>query len=90
MLFSSFINAQDITNIKYNNALLEKIRLAATTIPGKKPNEIRYIKFAESPRTFAQTVEGGNDAPYIQSRTFNDELHSLLKPKILKCAKVYL
>lgn len=55
--------------VQYNEQLLQKIRAAANNIPGKKANEIRYIKFAESPRTFAQTVEGGNEKPYIQART---------------------
>lgn len=59
----------EITNIEYNEALLVKIRKAAHEIPGKKANELRYVKFAESPRTFEQTVEGGTKEPYIQART---------------------
>ncbi|WP_286779309.1 MULTISPECIES: MBL fold metallo-hydrolase [Sphingobacterium] len=60
---------QEITNIEYNLALLEKIRISANLIPGQKPDEIRYIKFAESPRTLAQTIEGGDGSSYIQART---------------------
>ncbi len=72
-LFFVFIGskAQEKVEIsfKYDDALLAKIRTAAQSVSGMKPHEIRYIKFAESPRTFAQTVEGGSDKPYIQART---------------------
>lgn len=59
----------EITLIDYNEALLSKIRKAANAIPGKKANELRYVKFAESPRTFEQIIEGGTKEPYIQART---------------------
>lgn len=70
----SFGQAQDsfydeITQIEYNEALLAKIRKGANVIPGNKADEIRYVKFAESPRTFEQTVEGGSKDAYIQART---------------------
>ncbi|TZF83555.1 MBL fold metallo-hydrolase [Pedobacter sp. BS3] len=73
-LFHNSLTAQETLNltfpeIQYNDDLLAKIRLEANTIQGEKATEIRYIKFAESPRTFAQTVEGGTDEPYIQART---------------------
>jgi len=55
--------------LKYDQALLQKLRIAAASTPGALPLEVRYIKFAESPRTFAATVEGGENAPYIQART---------------------
>lgn len=55
--------------IDYNDALLSKIRIAANSVPGKFASEIRYIKYAESPRTFAATVDGGDEKPYIQART---------------------
>lgn len=69
LLMNVMSYAQELTNIDYNDALLEKIRKAANVIPGKKADEIRYIKFAESPRTCGQTYEGGDDSPYIQART---------------------
>lgn len=62
----STIKSQKIT---YDDNLLEKIRSAGNYITGEKPVDVRYIKFAESPRTFAATVEGGNMTPYIQART---------------------
>lgn len=66
LLISSLSQAQQIA---YNDALLQKIRTAATSVSGEKAIEVRYIKFAESPRTFSATVEGGNQDPYIQART---------------------
>lgn len=54
---------------RYDDTLLSKIRIAATMIPGAMPTEIHRIKFAESPRTFAATVENGNKNEYIQART---------------------
>ncbi|UZR96914.1 MBL fold metallo-hydrolase [Chondrinema litorale] len=69
-LFSaSSSQAQELTNISYDDTLLAKIRSAAQTIPGKKATELHYIKFAESPRTYSATVEGGDETPYIQART---------------------
>lgn len=65
----SVAKAQIPETITYDDALLKKIRTAAQSIPGKKAYELRYIKFAESPRTFSVTVEGGDDTPYIQART---------------------
>lgn len=53
----------------YDDALLRKLRAAAGTVPGAAPEEVRYARFAESPRTFAATVEGGDDTPYVQART---------------------
>ncbi len=55
--------------LRYDDALLAKLRTAAQVIPGARPSQLRYVKFAESPRTFAATVEGGDDTPYIQART---------------------
>lgn len=55
--------------LKYDDALLRKLRVAAGSVPGALPQEVRYLKFAESPRTFAATVEGGDRRPYIQART---------------------
>ncbi|QES89855.1 MBL fold metallo-hydrolase [Rhizosphaericola mali] len=55
--------------IDYNDALLSKIRIASNSVPGKFASEIHYIKYAESPRTFAATVDGGDEKPYIQART---------------------
>lgn len=61
----------------YDDELLVKIRTAAKSDPGQRAIGISYIKFAESPRTFAQTVQNGDNIPYIQARTayqivFND------------------
>lgn len=55
--------------IVYDNVLLNKIRVASQSISGEKAKEVRYTIFAESPRTFSATVEGGNNSPYIQART---------------------
>ncbi|GLB49280.1 hypothetical protein Y10_16480 [Neptunitalea sp. Y10] len=66
----SFVShAQELTNITYNESLLKKIRIAANSVPGEKAESLHYIKFAESPRTFSATVEGGDETPYIQART---------------------
>ena len=62
----NLVGAQSIT---YNDDLLSKIRTAAQSIEGDKTKEVRYVIFAESPRTFSATVEGGDDSPYIQART---------------------
>lgn len=55
--------------VSYDDVLLNKIRNSASSIPGEKPLEIRYIKFAESPRTFGATIQGGNSHLYVQART---------------------
>lgn len=65
-LFAFHSNAQNIT---YDQNLLQKIRKASLSIVGDKANEVRYTIFAESPRTFSATVEGGDKSPYIQART---------------------
>ncbi len=62
----NLVGAQSIT---YNDDLLSKIRTAAQSIEGDKTKEVLYVIFAESPRTFSATVEGGDDSPYIQART---------------------
>jgi len=59
-------NAQ---KIEYNDVLLNKIRKASESVHGDKAREVRYTIFAESPRTFKATIEGGDDKPYIQART---------------------
>lgn len=55
--------------VEYNDVLLQKIRTAAQSLPGEKVLEVRYIRFAESPRTFSATLAGGDSTPYVQART---------------------
>lgn len=67
--FSIFLTSAFTQSVLYNDDLISKIRASAQAVPGEKAEEIRYIKFAESPRTFGATIEGGSEQPYIQART---------------------
>jgi|GEM_PF-5815123 len=53
----------------YDEKLLAKIRRSASSIAGPRATGVRYIRFAASPRTLLQTVEGGQDTAYNQVRT---------------------
>ncbi|MCH4248605.1 MAG: MBL fold metallo-hydrolase [Acinetobacter populi] len=67
---TSAISSQQTQIPSYNELLLQRVRIAAETIPGNLPKEIRYTKFATSTRTFADTVAGGDkNIPYVQART---------------------
>lgn len=77
LIFSMLLSSAFTQSLIYNEDLLTKTRVSAQAIPGEKAEEIRYIKFAESPRTFGATIEGGNEQPYIQART----AYQLIFPK---------
>jgi len=53
----------------YPADLLQRVRQAATSIPGVLPGTVSFIKFAESHRTYAAVIEGGGDEPFISART---------------------
>jgi glyoxylase-like metal-dependent hydrolase (beta-lactamase superfamily II) len=53
----------------YPPDLLDKLRSAATRVPGEAPREIRYVKVAESHRRRADVLEGGSEQPYVLART---------------------
>ena len=53
----------------YPTDLLARVRQAATTIPGVRPQSVNFIKFAESHRTYAAVIEGGGDEPFVSART---------------------
>jgi hypothetical protein len=53
----------------YSAALLARVRVAATTIPGALPTRINYIKLAESHRPMADIIDGGSRENYVSART---------------------
>ena len=53
----------------YSEDLLERVRLAATAIPGELGTAINLAKVAESHRTYAAIIEGGSDDIFISART---------------------
>ena len=55
--------------IEYNNELLQRIRAAASAIPGAMPATIGYLKYAESLRKWSDLVEGGSNDPAKMART---------------------
>lgn len=69
IIFALSIYLLNAQSIEYDHHLLNKIRVSSESIVGEKAKEVNYTIFAESPRTFSATVEGGNNTPYIQART---------------------
>lgn len=53
----------------YPEDLLQRIRQAATMVPGELAVSINFVKVAESHRTFAAVIEDGSDEPFISART---------------------
>lgn len=54
---------------EFNDALLQKLRTAATAVPGPLPTEINYVKYAASIRKWKDLVEDGGDDPATMART---------------------
>jgi glyoxylase-like metal-dependent hydrolase (beta-lactamase superfamily II) len=59
----------DVHMPEYNDALVQKIRTAATAIPGELPLSISYTKFAASIRKWKDIIEGGSDDACTMART---------------------
>jgi len=53
----------------YPANLLQRVRQAATTVPGKLAEAINFVKVAESHRTYAAVIEGGSEDPFISARS---------------------
>ena len=53
----------------YPGDLLNRVRLAAATIPGEPAESINFLKVAESHRTYAGIIEDGSDEIFISART---------------------
>jgi glyoxylase-like metal-dependent hydrolase (beta-lactamase superfamily II) len=53
----------------YSADLWQRVRLAATAVPGPLPTEVRYVKIAETRRPLADIVEGGSQDEYVMART---------------------
>ena len=53
----------------YPEDLLQRIRQAATMVPGELAVSINFVKVAESHRTYAAVIEDGSDEPFISART---------------------
>ena len=56
-------------HIEYDAELLQRLRAAATTIPGAAPLSIGYLKYAESVRKWNEVVEGGSNDACKMART---------------------
>jgi glyoxylase-like metal-dependent hydrolase (beta-lactamase superfamily II) len=69
---SDAVNTDDLIpreSVPYPEGLLERVRLAASTVPGDLAESISYVKVAESHRTYAGIIEGGSDDQFISART---------------------
>jgi glyoxylase-like metal-dependent hydrolase (beta-lactamase superfamily II) len=53
----------------YPEDLLQRVRQAATVVPGELAVSINFVKVAESHRTYAAVIEDGSDEPFISART---------------------
>jgi glyoxylase-like metal-dependent hydrolase (beta-lactamase superfamily II) len=53
----------------YPSGLLERLRTAATAVPGELPTALRYVTVAESRRPERLVLAGGSDEVYVQART---------------------
>jgi len=53
----------------YPANLLQRVRQAATTVPGELAEAINFVKVAESHRTYAAVIEGGSEDPFISARS---------------------
>ncbi|MEE8543758.1 MAG: MBL fold metallo-hydrolase [Gammaproteobacteria bacterium] len=53
----------------YPENLLQRVRQAATMIPGELAVSINFVKVAESHRTYAAVIEDGSDELFISART---------------------
>jgi glyoxylase-like metal-dependent hydrolase (beta-lactamase superfamily II) len=69
LLFSCGNKNDDIKMPDYNDALLQKIRVAASAIPGDLPIAINYTKYASSVRKWKDMIEGGGEDPATMART---------------------
>ena len=61
--------AADIEAPVYDDALVAKVRAAASAIPGELPTAINYQKYAASIRKWKDLVEGGSDDNATMART---------------------
>ena len=53
----------------YDDALLQKVRVAATAVPGQLPASINYMKYAATVSKWKDILEGGNDDTSSLART---------------------
>ena len=53
----------------YPQDLLQRVRQAASTVPGGLATSVNFVKVAESHRTYAAVIEDGSDEPFISART---------------------
>jgi len=70
LLFTACGSKQNKPEVpEYNDALVQKIRTAATVIPGELPLSINYIKYAASIRKWKDVIEDGSDDACTIART---------------------
>ena len=69
ILFSCSNKTESPKAPDYTPELLNKIRLAASTVPGALPVRINYLKYAESIRKWSDIVDGGSNDPCKMART---------------------
>jgi glyoxylase-like metal-dependent hydrolase (beta-lactamase superfamily II) len=53
----------------YTGDLLKRVRTAAVAVPGEMATNINFAKVAESHRSYAAIIEGGNEETFISART---------------------
>src|SRR5687767_8886719 len=50
---------------QFDGALLEHVRAAARMVPGKAPQSLRYVKYAQSSLPMSALVEGGDTSLWV-------------------------
>jgi len=60
---------QKVEMPEYNDALVQKIRSAAATIPGDFPVAVNYVNYAASLRKWSDLIENGSNDPATMART---------------------
>lgn len=56
-------------SIQYDHTLIQRIRTAATSIPGALPDDISYVKYASSPRKWNTLVDSADEHTAVMART---------------------
>lgn len=69
LLLSTLFVGLLLSNAANSDDLLERVRVAATAIPGELATTINMAKVAESHRSYAAIIEGGSDDQFISART---------------------
>ena len=62
-------NSSSTQSVPYASDLLERVRGAASMVPGELAAAVNFAKVAESHRTYAGIIDGGADELFVSART---------------------